>query len=67
MKPVVFSYARYRDLRDAYRTLLEDNNKLMADNKQLRHDKANLEIRCRILKDHDDRMTKRVKELEGES
>ena len=66
-KPKVFNYREYTELRDAYKALLEDNNKLMADNKQLRHDKANLEIRCRILKDHDDRMTKRVKELEGES
>ena len=67
MKPPVFSYKQYTDLRDAYKALLEDNNKLMADNKQLRHDKANLEIRCRILEDHDQRMTRRVKELEGEA
>jgi len=67
MKPLVFSYRKHQELLDAYKALLEDNNKLMADNKQLRHDKANLEIRCRILEDHDQRMTRRVKELEGES
>lgn len=47
-KPTVFNYRQYEELRDAYKALLEDNNKLMADNKKLRADNANLEIRCRI-------------------
>lgn len=47
-KPIVFNYKQYEELRDAYRALLEDNNKLMADNKKLRAEKTNLEIRCRI-------------------
>ena len=50
-KPVVFSYKRYEELRDAYKALLEDNNRLMADNKKLRMDRTNLEIRCRILEE----------------
>ena len=50
-KPIVFNYKRYEELRDAYKALLEDNNRLMADNKDLRKDKTNLEIKCRILEE----------------
>lgn len=51
MKPPVFNYKRYEELKDAYKALLEDNNKLMADNKRLRKENANLQIRCRILEE----------------
>ena len=47
-KPLVFSYRKYDELKEAYKELLQDNNKLMADNHALRKEKANLEIRCRI-------------------
>ena len=54
-KPIVFSYKRYEELRDAYKALLEDNNRLMADNKRLRQENTNLQIRCRIAEE--DRQT----------
>lgn len=47
-KPICFSYREYVELREAYKQLLEDNQKLMADNRALREKLANLEIRCRI-------------------
>lgn len=52
-KPIVFSYRRYKELKEAYEMLLEEN-------KELKHDMANLEIRCRIAE-------AMVKELKGES
>lgn len=48
MKPVVFSYKRYEELREAYKQVLQDNQKLTSDNRRLRDKVANLEIRCRI-------------------
>lgn len=47
-KPICFSYREYVELREAYKSLLADNQKLMADNRRLREKVANLEIRCRI-------------------
>ena len=47
-KPLVFNYKDYKDLKEAYKVLLEDNNKLIADNKRLRHENTNLKIRLRI-------------------
>lgn len=47
-KPICFSYKQYTDLREAYESLLADNQKLTADNRRLREKLANLEIRCRI-------------------
>lgn len=47
-KPLVFSYKKYEDLREAYKLLLEDNQKLAADNRKLRKDNTNLRIRLRI-------------------
>lgn len=47
-KPICFSYREYAELREAYKQLLEDNQKLMADNRALRERVTNLEIRCRI-------------------
>ncbi len=52
-KPTVFNYRRYKELKEAYRLLLDEN-------KELKHDMANLEIRCRIAE-------AMVKELKGES
>lgn len=51
-KPTVFNYRRYKELKEAYRLLLDEN-------KELKHDMANLEIRCRISE-------AMVKELKGE-
>ena len=48
MKPIVFNYKDYEDLKEAYKALLEDNNRLIADNKRLRHENTNLKIRIRI-------------------
>ena len=48
VKPLVFNYRQYEELRDAYKALLEDNNQLAADNKRLREENTNLKIRCRI-------------------
>ena len=48
-KPLVFNYKDHEELRQAYKALLEDNNKLMADNKRLRKENANLQIKLRIL------------------
>ena len=36
MKPTVFNYKAYEDLRQAYKDLLSDNQTLMADNRKLR-------------------------------
>lgn len=47
-KPICFSYKKYVELREAYESLLADNQKLTADNRKLREKVANLEIRCRI-------------------
>ena len=47
-KPLVFNYKAHEELRDAYKQLLEDNQRLMADNKQLRKKLANMEIKLRI-------------------
>lgn len=49
MKPLVFNYRRYEELREEYKRLLEDNQKLMSDNRRLREENTNLRIRCRIL------------------
>ena len=38
MKPIVFNYRQYEELREAYKALLEDNQKLMSDKEHL--DKA---------------------------
>lgn len=35
-KPICFSYREYVELREAYKQLLDDNQKLMADNRALR-------------------------------
>ena len=48
-KPLVFNYKQYEELRQAYKNLLEDNNKLTADNKRLRKENANLQIKLRIM------------------
>lgn len=48
-KPLVFNYKDHEELRQAYKELLEDNNKLAADNRRLRDQIANLEIKLRIL------------------
>lgn len=47
-KPICFSYRQYVELREAYESLLADNQKLTADNRRLRERVTNLEIRCRI-------------------
>ena len=47
-KPTVFCYKDYTDLREAYKELLEDNNRLVADNRRLRKTLANIEIKLRI-------------------
>lgn len=47
-KPICFNYKEYVELREAYESLLADNQKLAADNRRLRKIVANLEIRCRI-------------------
>lgn len=52
-KPIVFNYRRYKELKEAYKMLLEEN-------KELKYDMANLEIRCRIAE-------AMVKELKGEN
>ncbi len=36
MKPTVFNYKEFEDLRQAYKELLSDNQTLMADNRKLR-------------------------------
>ena len=54
MKPLVFNYRKYEDLREAYRELLADNSKLAADNRRLRKKLANAEIKLRILEESDD-------------
>ena len=36
-KPLVFSYKKHKDLREAYKCLLADNQKLMSDNSDLRN------------------------------
>ena len=48
-KPIVFNYKEHEELKQAYKELLEDNNKLVADNRRLRDQIANLEIKLRIL------------------
>ena len=48
-KPLVFNYTKHKELKQAYKELLEDNNKLVADNRRLRDQIANLEIKLRIL------------------
>ena len=40
-KPLVFNYKQYERLREAHGQLVEENERL-------KHDKTNLEIRCRI-------------------
>ena len=48
-KPLVFNYKDHEELKQAYKDLLEDNNKLIADNKRLRKEKANLQLKLRIM------------------
>jgi regulator of replication initiation timing len=48
-KPLVFNYKEHEELKQAYKELLDDNNKLVADNRRLRDQIANLEIKLRIL------------------
>ena len=59
-KPTVFNYKDYKDALKRIEELEAENDRLWKEN-------ANLQIKCRILEDHDQRMTRRVKELEGES
>lgn len=47
-KPIRFSYKQYTELREAYESLLADNQKLMADNRKLREKVAKLETLCDI-------------------
>lgn len=47
-KPLVFNYKEHEELKQAYKELLDDNNKLIADNKRLRKENANLQIKLRI-------------------
>lgn len=47
-KPLVFNYKDHEELRQAYKDLLEDNQRLVADNRRLRNQLANLEIKLRI-------------------
>ena len=54
-KPLVFNYKKHEELKQAYKELLEDNNKLMADNRRLRNQLTNLEIKLRIKEADDDR------------
>ena len=48
-KPLVFNYKEHEKLKQAYKELLEDNNKLIADNKRLRKENTNLQIKLRIM------------------
>lgn len=48
MKPLVFSYRKYEELREAYKHVLADNGKLMSDNQKLREENTNLKIKLRI-------------------
>ena len=54
-KPIVFNYGKYKELRSAYKQLLEDNVKLKAENKRLEKQnaylKANLAIEGRKVND----------------
>lgn len=54
IKPLIFNYQRYEELRQAYKDLLQDNQTLMADNKKLRDEITNLKARCRFLEAHID-------------
>ena len=45
-KPLIFNYKDYKDLREAYSQLLEDNEKLKTDNRSLR---SQLHIATRII------------------
>ena len=47
-KPICFNYGKYEELREAYKQILEDNQKLMADNRRLRDKVAKLETLCDI-------------------
>ena len=47
-KPLVFNYKDYKDLKEAYKVLLEDNNKLIVDNRRLREINNQYRIRLRI-------------------
>ena len=48
-KPLVFNYKDHEELRQAYKDLLEDNQRLVADNRRLRNQLTNLEIKLRIM------------------
>ena len=54
-KPITFNYKKYEDLRNAYKDLLEDNNKLMDDNKLLREKVTNMGIKIRILEGNNEK------------
>ena len=51
IKPLVFNYKRYEELREAYKQLLADNQKLQSDNRALRDKLINMETRVRILEE----------------
>ena len=48
-KPLVFSYKKYEDLREAYDALLKDNQRLARTNRELQKRLANAEVKLRIL------------------
>lgn len=50
-KPICFSYREYVELLEAYKALLDDNQKLQSDNRELRDKLTNMEIKVRILEE----------------
>lgn len=48
MKPIVFSYKKHEDLRQAYKKVLAENAELKYENETLRKENTNLKIRLRI-------------------
>lgn len=47
-KPLVFNYKDHEKLHQAYKDLLEDNQRLVAVNRRLQNQLTNLEIKLRI-------------------